>query len=181
MWLCLSLCWHSLHPAIYFQQYSTITWLLFFFLQFPVTERGICNLLVAAKNLDPKAKAVCFRSRGVPRSTTYLCESSVAGSANRMLKSSYLELSQQETWRCDRPIDQQVLLHSEALWSRVALRFVLGPPWFGWGFAGLIFIALQLWELQHLFLFDAAEVPCLFPHSGRVNNQRVLETRVLFE
>lgn len=80
------------------------------------------------------------------------------------------------TWECHWPVDQQVLLHSEALRTGVALGFVLGPSWFGWGFARFILVTLQLWELQHLVLFDATVVPRLLPHPRRVNHQRVLET-----
>lgn len=77
---------------------------------------------------------------------------------------------------CDWPIDQEVLLHSEALRSGVALGFVLRPSWFGGGFAWLVLVALQLREFQHLILFDAAVVPSLLPHSRCVNHQSVLET-----
>lgn len=77
----------------------------------------------------------------------------------------------------DWPVDKQVLLHPETLRPGVALGSVLGPTWLGKGFAWLVVIALQLGELQHLVLFDAAEVPCLLPHPWCVNHESILEIK----
>lgn len=79
---------------------------------------------------------------------------------------------------CDRPVDEQVLLHSETLGSRIALGFVLGSSRFGQRFARFVLVALQLRELEHLLLLHAAVVPRLLPHSRRVDHQRVLETQL---
>lgn len=81
-----------------------------------------------------------------------------------------------ETWMWDRPVDEQVLLHSEALRPGVALGLVLGSPWFGQRLAWFILVTLQLRELQHLLLLHTTVVPGLLPHPWCINYQCVLKT-----
>lgn len=76
----------------------------------------------------------------------------------------------------DLPIDEQILLNSEALTPCVALRPVLGPPWLC---ARLLFrITLQVWKFHQLVFFHCTVQPGLLPHSWSVNNQVVLEKTV---
>lgn len=73
----------------------------------------------------------------------------------------------------DSPVDEQVLLNSEALAPGVALGPVWGPPRLCAGL--LLRVALQVGKLHQLILLHRTVQPGLLPHSWSVNNQVVLK------
>lgn len=69
------------------------------------------------------------------------------------------------------PVDEQILLHPEALCASVAVEAVVGTPVLG---LGLVCVALSLRELGQLVL-GGAEGPRLFADTRRVDHEAVLK------
>ena len=86
-----------------------------------------------------------------------------------------MEIWQNTKTPCSKPalpINQQILLHPEALTPSIALRLILGAPWFH---TRLFFrVAFQVGELHELVFLHGAIQPRLLPHSRSVDDQVIL-------